>query len=316
MKKLLCHAVFAFFFLSQGAAASNDAIQLIVPFAEGDASDVIARILAPALGEAMSRPVIVKNHYGAGGIIGTQEVVRARTDGLTVVLGSVSNMSMNVVCRGERLGYAPSSVFRPVVMLAKAPVVMAAGAHLPVQRFADALNAFAERPGIHSYASSGLCSYTDFLGRYISTQANVDVVSMAYRGGRQAVEAVAAGDASVLITELPNVVQELASGRIAPLAASSGHGLGELPTFKELGYEALDADVWYGLFVPAETPSREAGFIQTAVQEIMETPAFRQQLASVGAQPYTLSRAEIFREIVNRTRVLQSAADEKQLALE
>ena len=142
--KRICRAITcALLLCCSFAVSASDAVRIIVPFGQGDASDLIARAVAQPLSRLVERPVVIHNHYGAGGIIGTQEVVRARTDGLTVVLGSVSNMSMNVVCRGERLGYAPSSVFRPVVMLAKAPVVMAAGAHLPVQRFADALNAFA-----------------------------------------------------------------------------------------------------------------------------------------------------------------------------
>lgn len=320
MKRLFSPLAFAFFFsfpfLCSSPAAATDAIRIIVPFAEGDASDVIARILAGPLGTAMGRPVSVLNHYGAGGIIGTQEVVRARTDGLTIVLGSVSNMSMNAVCRGERLGYTPSSAFRPVVTVARAPVVLAAGPQLPASSLAEVLDTFRAQPGIHMYASSGLCGYTDFMGRYLAARAGVDVVPMPYRGGRHAVEAAIAGDADVVLTELPNAASDLAAGRIRPLAATSGHHLGQIPSFKDLGYPALDAGVWYGLFVPAETPSREAGFIQNAIRDIMADPAIQQQLAAVGAEPYTLSRAEIFREIVNGTRALQTAVEEARLTLE
>src|SRR5690606_31788991 len=189
--KRICRAITcALLLCCSFAVSASDAVRIIVPFGQGDASDLIARAVAQPLSRLVERPVVIHNHYGAGGIIGTQDAVRSKTDGLTLVMGSVSNMSVNTVCRGERLGYMPSSALRPVAMLARAPVVVAVGADSPVGQFGDLLDSFTAQPGIQMYSSSGLCSYSDFVGQYMTRRASVDVVPVAYRGGHDAAQAV------------------------------------------------------------------------------------------------------------------------------
>jgi len=298
------------------AASASEAVRIIVPFAAGDASDLVARAVAEPLGKHLERPVTVHNHYGAGGIVGTQDAVRSKTDGLTLVLGSVSNMSVNTVCRGERLGYVPSSALRPVAMLARAPLVIAVRRESPVEQFGELLASLAARPGIQMYASSGLCSYSDFVGQYMARRANVDVVSVAYRGGHDATRAALSGDVDVVITELPSAVQDIGAGRLKPLAVSSKERLGNVPTFEDIGYGQFNMLVWYGFFVPAETPSREARIMQAAVQEILKDPGVLRRLEALGAEPYTLSGAEIYREVVNLTRAVEESVTEAGLRLE
>lgn len=306
-------AVFASFTVS---AFASDAVRIVVPFAQGDASDLVARIVAPPLSEKLGRKVFVANNYGAGGIVGTQDVVRSKTDGLTLVLGSVSNMSMNTACRGERLGYVPSSALRPVAMLARAPVVIAVRNDSAVQAFSELLASFTARPGVQMYSSSGLCSYSDFLGRYIASRANVEVVSVPYRGGRDATQAAISGDVDVVITELPSAIQAIDAGRLKLLAVSSKERLRDTPTFEDIGYEQLNAQVWYGFFVPAETPSREARVMQRAIQEIVKDPSVLRQLGALGAEPYALVGPEIYREVVNFTQAVEGHVTEAGLRLE
>src|SRR5690554_3091837 len=142
-QRLGCAITCAALVFSPFAAAASDAVRIIVPFGAGDASDLIARVVAEPLGKQLERPVVVHNHYGAGGIIGTQDAVRSKTDGLTLILGSYSNMCANTVCRGERLGYVPSSSLRPVAMLARAPLVIAVNAQSAVGQFSDLIASFA-----------------------------------------------------------------------------------------------------------------------------------------------------------------------------
>jgi len=297
-------------------AHASDAVRIVVPFAQGDASDLMARIIAQPLSKKLDRPVNIHNHYGAGGIIGTQDVVRSRTDGLTLVLGSVSNMSMNTACRGERLGYLPSSALRPVVMLARAPVVMAVRPDSGIQQFSDLLTRFNAYPGLQTYSSSGLCSYSDFMGRYIAFRSQVDVVPMPYRGGYDATQAVISGEVDMVITELPNAMREIQAGQLKLLAASASAGPGNPPSFEDIGYAQLDAHVWYGMFVPAETPSREARVMQQAIQEILKDSAIVSELQALGAEPYNLVGPEIYREVVNFTRAVEGYVTEAGITLE
>src|SRR5690554_4420564 len=236
LRAITCAFVLAF----SAAASASDAVRIIVPFAQGDASDLIARVVAEPLSKVVERPVVVHNHYGAGGIIGTQDAVRSKTDGLTLILGSYSNMSVNTVCRGERLGYVPSSALRPVAMLARAPVVVAVGADSPVGQFGDLLDSFTAQPGIQMYSSSGLCSYSDFVGQYMTRRASVDVVPVAYRGGNDAAQAVIRGDVHMVVTELPSAVADISAGRLKVLATSSEERLRDAPTFEEVGYKELN----------------------------------------------------------------------------
>lgn len=298
------------------AAQASDAVRIVVPFAQGDASDLMARIIAQPLSEKLNRPVNIHNHYGAGGIVGTQDVVRSKTDGLTLVLGSVSNMSMNTACRGERLGYVPSSALRPVAMLARAPVIVAVTPDSGVQQFGELVERFNAQPGLQTYASSGLCSYTDFMGRYITMRAGVDVVPMPYRGGHDAIQAVMSGEVDVAITELPNAMRDVQAGRLKPLAASLQGKLANTPSFEDIGFAPLDAAVWYGFFVPAETPSREARTMQKAIQQIANDPGVQRQLEELGAEPYNLVGPEIFREVVNFTRAVEGHVNEMGMELE
>lgn len=317
MIERLCRvAIFASLSLCAASAYASNKVRIVVPFAQGDASDLIARIIAPPLSEKLGWPVTVQNNYGAGGIVGTQDVVRSPTDGLTLVLGSVSNMSMNTACRGERLGYVPSSALRPVAMLARAPVVLAVGQASSVGQFSELLASFSRYPGIQTFSSSGLCSYSDFMGRYLISRAEVDVVSLPYRGGHEATQAVISGDADAVFTELPNAVRDIEAGRLKPLAVSSKEALRNVPNFQEIGYEQLDMQVWYGFFVPAGTPSREARVMQNAIQEVGKNPEIQRQFAAIGAQPYPLVGPEIYREVVNFTRVVEAYVADRGLSLE
>lgn len=316
MERFCLHLIGALLALFALSAHASNAVRIVVPFAQGDASDLMARIIAQPLSEKLNRPVNIHNHYGAGGIIGTQDVVRSRTDGLTLVLGSVSNMSMNTACRGESLGYVPSSALRPVIMLARAPVVIAVKPGSGIEQFSEMLASFSARPGLQTYSSSGLCSYSDFMGRYIAFRSQVDVVPMPYRGGHDATQAVISGEVDMVITELPNAMNDIQAGRLKLLATSSSVGPGNPPSFEDIGYAQLDAQVWYGFFVPAETPSREARVMQQAIAEIIKGPSFLSELQALGAEPYHLVGPEIYREVVNFTRAVEGYVNETGIGLE
>lgn len=315
--KRICRAITcALLLCCSFAVSASDAVRIIVPFGQGDASDLIARAVAQPLSRLVERPVVIHNHYGAGGIIGTQDAVRSKTDGLTLILGSYSNMSVNAVCRGERLGYAPSSALRPVAMLARAPLVIAVRPDSRIQHFTDLISSFTAHPGIQMYASPGLCSYSDFVAQYIASRAGVDVVSVAYRGGHDAVQALLGGDVDAVVTELPSAMQAIAAGRLKPLAISSQEGMSGVPSFADIGFNQFNSQIWYGFFVPAETPSREGRIMQKAVTEVLKDPEVLRQLQAVGAEPYSLTGAEIFREVVNLTRAVEGYVSEAGLRLE
>lgn len=201
-------------------------------------------------------------------------------------------------------------------MLARAPVVIAVGADSPVGQFGDLLDRFTAQPGIQMYSSSGLCSYSDFVGQYMTRRASVDVVPVAYRGGHDAAQAAIRGDVHMVVTELPSAVDDISAGRLKVLATSSEERLRDAPTFEEVGYKELNQLVWYGFFVPAETPSREGRIMQAAIQEILKDPEVLRQLEALGAEPYTLSGAEIYREVVNLTRAIEGFVDDAGLQLE
>ncbi|HZH56828.1 MAG TPA: tripartite tricarboxylate transporter substrate binding protein [Burkholderiaceae bacterium] len=312
LRAITCAFVLAF----SAAASASDAVRIIVPFAQGDASDLIARVVAEPLSKVVERPVVVHNHYGAGGIIGTQDAVRSKTDGLTLILGSYSNMCANTVCRGERLGYVPSSSLRPVAMLARAPLVIAVNAQSAVGQFSDLIALFAARPGIQTYASSGLCSYSDFVAQYMMRRSDVDVVRVPYRGGHDAVQAALDGDVDAVVVELPGAIQHIAAGRLKPLAVSSKEPVFGAPTFSDIGFEQFSSMVWYGFFVPAETPSREVRTMLNAVRTVLKDPEVLRQFAALGAEPYNIVGPEIFREVVSLTQALEGYADEARLQLE
>lgn len=298
------------------ALGADNTVKIIVPFSEGDASDVLARVVAGPLSERLGMPVEVLNKAGAGGIIGFQDVARARTDGRTLVLGSLSNMSANTACRGERLGYSPASSFRPVAMLARAPLVVAVKSDSPIQHYKELLDRFQEQPGIQMYASSGLCSYSDLVARYLMKKSAADVVPSPYTGGKAGADALLDDEVAVLFSELPGVADLVQQGRVRLLVDSSKPAGSTPASFEDIDGTHFQAAVGYGFFVPAETPSREARILQNAVQETLADPAVGRQIQAIGAQPQTLTGAEIFREITGLARHLEELVAAERIALE
>lgn len=305
-----CTAVFSSVSLAQPT------VRIIVPFSEGDASDALARVVAGPLSSKLGMPVEVHNKAGAGGIIGFQDVARARTDGRTLVLGSISNMSANTACRGERLGYSPASSFRPVAMLARAPLVVAVKSDSPIQNYNDLLTLFSENPGIQMYASSGLCSYSDLVARYLMKKSSADVVASPFTGGSQGALALLNDEVAVLFSELPSLAGLVEQGRLRLLAGSSEAAGSHPVSFEDLGASQFQTQVGYGFFVPAETPSREARLLQNAIQETLADPEIGRQMEAIGAHPQTLTGAEIFREITALARQMEELVATETIALE
>lgn len=302
--------------LFSSASLANPVVRIIVPFSEGDASDAFARIVAGPLSQKLGMPVEIHNKAGAGGIIGFQDVARARTDGRTLVLGSLSNMSANTTCRGERLGYSPASSFRPVAMLARAPLVVAVKNDSSIHSYSELLQWLAERPGIAMYASSGLCSYSDLVARYLMKRSSADVVAAPYTGGQAGVQALLDDEVSVLFSELPSLASTLQEGRVRLLVDSSKSAGGQATTFEDIGGKLFQAAVGYGFFVPAETPSREARILQNAIQETLSDPEVGRQIEAIGAQQQTLTGAEIFNEITGLARQMEELVVAEQIVLE
>ena len=291
-------------------------VKIVVPFSEGDASDALARVVARPLSEKLGMAVEIHNKAGAGGIVGFQDVARARTDGRTLVLGSISNMSANTACRGERLGYSPASSFRPVAMLARAPLVVAVKSDSPIQTYEDLLALFSEHPGIQMYASSGLCSYSDLVARYLMKTSSAEVVASPFTGGKQGAQALLNDEVSVLFSELPSLAGLINEGRVRLLANSSEAAGGTSVSFKDIGADHFQTAVGYGFFVPAETPSREARILTNAIRETLADPEIGRQIEAIGAQPQTLTGAEIFREITTLARQMEELVVAETLALE
>jgi len=260
-------------------------LRLIVPFAPGGASDIIARIIQPALGTAFGRPIVIDNRAGATGNIGMEAAARAAPDGYTMVLGNAGSTVINPGV--QTLPWSPTRDLTGVTLVAETPNIVVVNASLPVQTIRELVEYVRARPGALNYGSAGSASQNRLEMEVFMKQQGMQVVNVPYRGGAgPAVNGLIAGDVQVMFVTLPSVLAAVQSGRVRALAVTTAErfpGLPEVPTLLEQGYPDNVSSSWQGMLTPAGTPAPILGRLHAGITNALRDEGVRRRLIDAGA---------------------------------
>ncbi len=286
--KVASLAAFSFAALSSVAHAAypEQPIRVIVPFAPGGSTDIVTRIVTSKMSEILGQSIVVDNKGGAGGAIGAREAARAKPDGYTLSIATVSTLAVNPACKPTGLAYDPLKDFTPVTNFANVPNVVAVHPSFQAKTLDEFLKQLKDNPGKFSYASSGQCGVLHLFGEAFRQATDTDITHVPYKGSGPAVADAVGGHIEAIFDNIPSSLPHLVAGNLRPLAVAWKERLTELPdtpTFKELGYEQLNRPVWYGLLAPANTPKEVVDTIYKAAAQALQDPTVKESLLKQGA---------------------------------
>ena len=287
-----------FFTLSALAAFPDKTLKILVGFAPGGGSDILARTIAPALGEALGQPVIVDNLPGAGGNRAMAEVARATADGYTLLMGTpglATNASLY-----SNLGFDPLTAFEPIGLIGSVQNVLLVQKDLPVNTVAELSAYIKARPGKLNYASPGTGTSLHLAGELFKSAVNLDIVHVPYKGGGQALTDLMSGQVSVMFNVLPSALPQIKAGTVKALAVTGyerSSALPALPTMIEAGVPNYTAFTWNGLLAPSATRREVILTLNAALQKILATPDMASRYAAIGTDIMT-GTPESFKQLL------------------
>ncbi len=257
-----------------GQAGSEKAIKLVVPFGPGGGTDILGRIIAPKLAERLGQSVLVENRPGAGGAIGARFTAQSAPDGLTVMIGSISEIGINPSVN-PKVGYDVWRDFAAVTPLASTPMILVAHPSVPAKTVKELIALAQSRPGQINYGSAGGGSGAHMAGELFRYLTKVDLTHVPYKGVGAAVTDLVGGQVQLVFTTTASVVSFVKGGQLKAIAMASAQrapALPDVPTFVESGLAAYVMDYWYGLFVPAATPKDIQARLDAASREVLRLP--------------------------------------------
>ena len=260
-------------------------VRMVIPIAPGGGTDIVGRMVAQKLTEALGQQFIVDNRPGAGGIIGTEAVAKSPPDGYTVLLTPTSH-TINPSLY-SKLPYDTVRDFAPVSLLVSVTTVFVAHPSLPVRTVKDVVALAKSRPGQLSFGSAGNGHLFHLTGELFKTAAQIDMVHVPYKGGAPAIASLVSGEVSMLFETMLALQPFIQAQRVRPIAVASAQRsplLPAVPTFVESGYPAIVAANWYALFAPASTPKEVVMKLNTEIARALNAPEMRERLRAQGTE--------------------------------
>ncbi len=270
---------------AQAQTYPSKPVRLIVPFAPGGTTDIVARIVAPALGASLGQPVLVENKAGAGGSVGALELVKSAPDGHVLAVGSVSTTASNPAIN-PKLGYDPGVDMTPIINLAATPNLIAVHPSFPARDYKGFIAELKKSPGKYSYASSGTGGIGHLQTELFKSLAGVFMAHIPYRGAGPALNDTVAGQVQIVFDNLPSALPFIRDGRLIPIVVAAPQRLTQLPnvpTFKEVGLEPVNRMAYYGLVAPKGTPKNVVDAVSAAARKTLEDPGVRKRIEDTGS---------------------------------
>ena len=286
-------------------------IRLIVPFAPGGGTDILARVIGQKLTESMAQQVVVDNRPGAGGNIGAELTVNAARDGHTILMVSAS-YAVNAAI--YKLSFDPLKDLSPIAQVAAVPFVLVSHPSLAANNAQELIALARAKPGQLNYASSGNGSAPHLAGALLTLMTNTKMVHVPYKGGFPALNDVIAGQVQLLFSTVIQGLPFIKAGRLKPIALASlkrAPSLPQVATLHESGVTGYDVTNWFGVLAPGGTPQPIAAKLNSEIVRHLQSPDLMQRLAAEGAEPVTGSAADfekiIRADIAKYTRVVKDA---------
>jgi len=281
-------------------------VKIVVPFAAGGTTDILARAIAPDLSKAFGQQFVIENKGGAGGNLGAEIVSKSAGDGYTLLMGTVGTHGINRALYAK-LPYDPFKDFTPITLVAGVPNVMVINAEKAVANKINTVNDFIKyakaNPGKLNMASSGNGTSIHLAGELFKSQTGTFMAHIPYRGSAPALLDLSGGTMDVMFDNLPSAIPLIKGGKLKALAVTSSQrsaAMPELPTVEEAaGLKGFEASSWFGLLAPSGTPADVVSRIQQEVAKSLASPAMKERLATLGAIPSGNTPAQ-FAEHIDR----------------
>jgi tripartite-type tricarboxylate transporter receptor subunit TctC len=270
-------------------------ISIVVPFAAGGSTDVVARIVAAKMSENMGSQVIVENRAGAGGGVGAAAVAKAAPDGHTILMATISTHTLNPIMAKTKL-FDPIKDFAPISLLATLPNVLVVHPSLGVNTVQELIALLKREPGKHSYASSGNGTPLHVSGELFKRMTGTDMVHVPYRGGGPALNDLIAGQIKIMFDNLPPSAQHIRAGTIKALGVTVKErvvGFETIPTIAEQGLPDYETYSWNGLLAPAGTPPAVIAKLNEEANKAVRDATVQQRLKDLSAKPIGTTAAEL-----------------------
>ncbi|BDB23840.1 hypothetical protein Tamer19_27870 [Cupriavidus sp. TA19] len=303
---------------AQAQSYPTKPIRLIVPFAAGGTTDIVARSVSDALGRELGQPVVVENRGGGGGAIGADALAKSAPDGYTLGIATVSTMATNPATNPKN-PYDPLKDFAPITNLVNVPNVLTVNPKVPAKTLKEFVALLKANPGKYSYASAGKGSISHLDGELFKDITKTDMVHIPYRGSGPALNDTLAGQVNAQFDNLPSSMPHIQAGKLRALAVAAPkrvEGLPDVPTFAEAGMKDMNNMAWYGLVAPAGTPAAILTRVHAAAVKALQDPNVKRRLAESGAYTDGNTSAQYTAQIKRELDLRKKIAHDQNITLE
>ena len=293
-------------------------VRMIVPFAAGGTTDIIARVVAERIHTALGQPLIVENKGGAGGSIGAIELIKAAPDGYTLGMATVSTTASNPAIN-KKIGYDPVADFTPIINIAATPNVIAVHPSFPAKDYKSFLAEVKSKPGKYSFASSGTGGIGHMQMELFKSLSNTFITHIPYRGAGPALNDAVSGQVPIIFDNLPSALPFIKDGRLIPIVVAAPQRLAVLPnvpTFKEVGLEPVNRMAYYGVLGPRGLPQDIVNKVAAAVKKTAEDPAVRKRIEDTGSLLVLNTPEQFAQQIKAEFDVYKQVVEKQKLTLD
>ena len=306
-------------FISQARAQNypSKPIRLVVPFAAGGTTDLMARIVAEPLGKLLGQTVVVDNKAGGGGVNGAAEVARAAPDGYTLGLATASSNATNPAIN-PKVPYSLKD-FSPITNMAATPNVLAVNPAFPAKDFAGLLAELRRKPGQYDYASSGTGGIGHLQMELFKNLTQTFLVHIPYSGGGPALRDTVGGQVMIIFDNLPSALPHIKDKRLIAMAVATPERVADLPnipTFKELGLEPVNRPAFYGIYGPKGMPKELVQKLNAALLKVLQDPAVVKRIEATGSKVIGNSPEQFAQQLKAEFEVYKKVVDAQKLKLD